>query len=300
MAKFGATLAKVARPRTLPSVDEVWAGVRAFAERRRVSGKPVHTLARYVGNIITHVDESKIQRHSAEGTKQTAHITRRHVEGVWQQLLEHGRAVTTGHDRVLTHALMLHALPQWIRYVDQRTIGLRGRELRLTLPLPSYAAEEISYDPRPGRSRGGEGPLHRALRLYIFEQPDEALANLRGGPWNVCGTEHVLETQDRIDVVVRDSDGNYTLIEVKPEIVSDTQWREIEDRLRPCAIAPFAQAAKYRAQWHMLYDTPIEHIRCVVAAPTIPITTLSRKMLKTHKVESVAVTLPPDRRPTSR
>jgi hypothetical protein len=270
--------------------------VRTFAERCKHDNRKLYTLARYVANTILDVDGEKIHRHSAEGRLQTADITRLHVERVWDELTNQRWSTTKGHPRVFTHALMLHALPQFIEQASPNTIRLRTGRVSATTPLATFA-QDAFYDPRPGRRGGGEGPHHRALRMYIFEDPDNALAGLAGGPWNVCATERVLETQDRIDVVLRDNDGQFTLIEVKPKLVSDKTYPQLGSALRPDVIAPFAQAAKYRSQWHILYDTPLDRIRCVVAAPEIPRETLSREMFRRHTVESVAVQLPADRVP---
>jgi hypothetical protein len=97
--------------------------------------------------------------------------------------------------------------------------------------------------------------------------------------------------------VLRDNDGQFTLIEVKPKLVSDQSYPQIGSALLPYAIAPFAQAGKYRSQWHILYNTPLDRIRCVVAAPEVPRETLSHEMLRRHGVESVAIQLPADRIP---
>ncbi len=287
--------------RRLPSGEDVWARIRTFAIQCKDDGRRLYTLQRFVPNIITSVSDSRIERYSAEGRTHTAHIDFGHVARVWNELRERGWSSTRGNSRVFTHALMLHALPTWIELAGPGTIRLRGGAKQSHVVLPSFAAEETIYDPRPrrsARSGGGEGPIHRAIRLYIFEEPDRALVDLPGGPWVVCRTEHTLETQDRIDVVLRDDSGNYVLLEVKPELVSDQQYSEIADEaLRAYAKAPFAQAAKYRSQWNILYGTPLERIRPVVAAPAIPAKTLVKQMRRMHDIESVAVALPPSRQP---
>jgi hypothetical protein len=293
-AREHATIANVVKPLQLPTADEVWATVREFAERCRDDNRNLYTLAKFVANTIVHVDAAEIRRHSAKGRSQTAHITRRHVEGVWDELTKQHWASTKGHDRKFTHALLLHALPKLIEQASPNTIRLRVGQSIASTPRPTFGYD-AGHDPRPGRRGGGEGPLHRALRLYIFENPDNALAGLAGGPWNICATERVLETQDRIDVVLRDNDGKFTLVEVKPKLVSDQSYPQLDSVLLPYAIAPFAQAAKYRTQWHMLYGTPIDRIRCVVAAPEVPRESLSTDMFHRYSVESVAVSLPADR-----
>lgn len=273
--------------KALPTADKVWAIVRNFAkEREHDETKKVPTLARGVGNTIVYVDEVRIRRRSDEGTAQTADIMRSHVEGVWQQLVKQKRASTKGHDRVFTHALMYAALPQYIVKIDGSTIGLNSS-------TPPACDPDYSW----GRGGGGEGPLHRALRLYILEDPNRALAHLEGGPWKEAKTEFPLATQDRIDVVLQDKKGQFTLIEVKPELVSDRKYRTLGGAQRRKAIAPFAQAAKYRTQWHILYGTPLEKIRCVVAAPAIPRKTLSVEMFDRFTIESIAIELPKNRKP---
>jgi len=81
-----------------------------------------------------------------------------------------------------------------------------------------------------------------------------------------------------VDVVLLDRDGNVLLVEVKPELFEDD-------------VAPWAQAAKYRALWSVVEDRPVREIRCVVAAPNVP-AGVSGRMLKRHNIEAVRVTSP--------
>jgi hypothetical protein len=172
-----ATIANVAK---LPQREQVWGMVCAFADRcKHDKRKNLYTLAKYVPNKILDVDldGEKIRRHSERGGPQTADITRLHVDRVWDELTKQGWSTTKGHPRVFTHALMLHALPQFIEQVSPNTIRLRSEPSSASVPLPAFA-RDVPYDPRPGRRSGGEGPLHRALRMYIFEEPDNALVGL--------------------------------------------------------------------------------------------------------------------------
>jgi hypothetical protein len=81
------------------------------------------------------------------------------------------------------------------------------------------------------------------------------------------------------------------LIEVKPELASDEKYEQSVGEDREHDRAPYAQAAKYRSQWQILRGMATRHLRCVVAAPQIPIK-LAAAMKNNHQIESVAVTLP--------
>jgi hypothetical protein len=279
--------------RELPSVEQVWQRIRDYAAYCKQHEVRLFTLQRFVANTITQVGDAVIERHSKEGTSQSAHIRRGDVERVWTELCTNPlhEASTKGDPRVFTHALMLAAMPRRIEERRSGVIGLVGH--RTPAPLPAFAAEEIDYSRRAGgrRGGGGEGPIHRGIRLHIHDDPNTALAGLPGGPWTSFATEYSLATQDRIDVVVRDREGRFVLIEVKPRLVSDREYEESEDFDRAIARAPYAQAAKYRAQWMILREIGSERLRCVVAAPEIP-GELARRMAKDHGVESVAVAVP--------
>ena len=286
--------------RALPSFDEIWSRVSDYARMCRDTGVKLYTLQRFVPNTIVDVHESSIERHSEAGRTQTAHIGRSDVERVWAQLRdnEDHAASTKGDPRVFTHALMLTAMPDLIEPRGTGVIGLVGLGPARFEPFVDFV-EDVDYGSRAaGEARvgrgggGGEGPIHRGLRIYIHENPNAALIGLTGGPWTSYATEYELATRDRIDVVVRDAEGRFVLIEVKPKLNTDEEYeRAKKNDDSEQARAPFAQAAKYREQWQVLRDTATRHLRCVVAAPAIP-AKLAETMAERHRIESVAVTLP--------
>lgn len=269
-----------------PDDEQVWQLVREFAQRCMLDERPLYTLSRGIENVIVEVDEFEIRRHSQAGSEQSAHIERHHVIEVWHELLEQGYSATRNKPRVFAHVLLQAAMPNCIEVQGNRLV-LHDVPARLD---PATAAAFLGY--RPARGGGGEGHRHRHIRLYIFESPNDALRGLAGGPFEAVATEFMLETQDRIDVVVRDAAGCVVLIEVKPALCNDATHEQLRsERQRAFARAPWAQAAKYRTQWQVLYGTPIEQLRCVVAAPHRP-ERLAAAMLAAHGIECVAVELP--------
>lgn len=265
--------------------------MRAFAEVCKAERRPLHTLSRGVENYIVEVGDEVIRRESSEGTKQTAHIGYAHVEQIWRELAEQGHSSTEGKSRVFALALIQAAMPDCIDALGNR-IYLRDVPCLLVESQTDAPADSRTRARLGGGRGGGEGELHRRIRLHVFERPNEALAGLEGGPWTALATERVLETQDRVDVVVQDARGRIVLIEVKPWVCSDELHATLtQPRDLALALAPYAQAAKYRAQWHVLYGTPLPELRCVVAAPAVP-TELGARILHEHGVESVAVELP--------
>lgn len=273
--------------RERPDDEQIWQLVREHAERCRIEQRPLYTLSRGVANLIVEVGEHRIRRESAEGTTQSAHIDRHHVLEVWHELLAQGYSATTGKPRVFAHVLLHDALPDCVHALGNRLVLYDMP----TPPRPAATREAwLGYRLGAGFG-GGEGALHRAIRLFIFESPDLALRDLAGGPFTSIATEYTLETRDRVDVVVRDAAGRTVLIEVKPWVCDDELYGQLRDERRiALARAPWAQALKYRTQWQVLYGTSLEQLRCVVAAPTRP-PRLAAAMQDSHGVESTAVCL---------
>jgi len=169
-----------------------------------------------------------------------------------------------------TPALMVAAMPDVLENLGDGEIGLRTH--------PKVRAEKKRRRRRASMAPGVEGDEHRRLRLFIHSDPDRALRRLTGAPWTPNSTEYVFATGDRADVLLRDCDGNFVLVEVKPA-------------LGPRDPAPFAQAAKYRTLMHILEGHELDAIRTVVAAPKIP-KGLAKRMLAEHGIEAVRVDLP--------
>lgn len=150
-------------------------------------------------------------------------------------------------------AFMLAALPEYLEYLGEGVVALR--ESPLAVETKEKRLERLQRPPG-GRGRGGEGEVHRGIKLAIHDRPNEILAPIGGGPFSAYATEFVFGTGDRVDVVLRDAAGNVLLVEVKSYIEDGD-------------IVPYAQVAKYRTLWHILEKMPLSAIRCLVASPTI-------------------------------
>jgi hypothetical protein len=276
------------RRRRLPSEDQVWGRVREFAERRADDGHPVPTLREGVVNTITAVHGARIERASEKGRTNKTPILRGEVLRVWRDLVEHGKT-RRARPNYFTLALLQAALADFIDDRGDGSIALRGRSVTSEPSRPFSYSEAVSLGRRASlsaRDRGAfelrESDAHWNIKHFIFTHPNQALAQLSGGPWTPSALELALRvpTSDRIDVIVKDSAGHRVLIEVKPKVGEKD-------------IGLYAQAAKYRAIWRVLHDMELDDVRCVLAAPKIPVK-IARHMAKRHRIESVAVKVPAD------
>jgi hypothetical protein len=256
--------------RKLPTADEAWAAVHAFATRCAAHARPVFTLQRTVRNIITDVGPTTIGRESAKGRTNKRKVTLGQVQRVWGALCNGQSWKDGGNILYFTPALMLAAMPEHLEDLGGGDIGLSAH--------PAVRKKKQERIAGLGHAAGGEGELHRALRLFIHRDPNSALKRIGGGPWTPFATEYVFGTGDRVDVYLRDRDGKFVLVEVKPHLETGDP-------------APFAQAAKYRTLMHILDGRDLDSIRTIVAAPKIP-KRLAKQMFDRHGVESVKVTLP--------
>lgn len=275
-----------ARRRGLPNEDEVWLRVRTFAEQRKQSQRPVLTLREGVSNRITDVKGARIERSSDEGRTNKTPIMRGEVLRVWRDLAAHGHT-RKPRPNYFTLALLLAAMSDLIDDLGDGTIALRGWAPTLGSSRRTFSYAERASIARTNRARDAnpnfelrESDVHWRIKHYIHRHPNEALAQLVGGPWTPAALELPLRvpTCDRIDVVVRSADGRYVLIEVKPRVAEGDQGL-------------YAQAAKYRAIWQVLHDLEPGGVRCVLAAPKIPVE-IARHMYERHEIESVEVKVP--------
>ncbi|MFQ5827868.1 MAG: endonuclease NucS domain-containing protein [Candidatus Methylomirabilia bacterium] len=164
---------------------------------------------------------------------------------------------------------MVKALPGVLEFVDG-TLMLRDH-------AQAKKGKERQATSSKGRA-GGESAEHKALKEYIFRQPDQALRMLRGLPFLPLETEHQFPTGDEVDVTLQDVHGRTMVVEVKPRIGKDD-------------IAAWGQAAKYRTLWAFFEDEDEGEVRAVVAAPRFPARVV-RQMYDKHKIESVVVPIP--------
>lgn len=273
--------------RSLPSEDEVWARVREFAEARAEDQHPVPTLREGVVNRIRDVVGARIERISDKGRTNDTPIMRGEVLRVWRDLATHGHT-RKARPNYFTLALLQAAMFDLIDNLGGGTIALHGHAPTPLTDTPySYAeAASIAHTSRARDGRANfvlrESDTHWRIKHYIHRHPNMALAKLSGGPWTSAALELSLRvpTSDRIDVVVKSANGRCVLIEVKP-------------RVEECDYGLYAQTAKYRAIWQVLHDLDGDAVRCVLAAPAIP-AALARHMYSRHRIESVAVRVPPD------
>ena len=276
------------RRRRLPTEEQVWALVREFAEQRSLDRRPVPTLQEGVVNRIRQVRGARIERESQNGRTNDTPIYRGEVLRVWRDLVEHGQT-RKPRPNYFTLALLQVALKDYIDDCGDGSIALRGRiptSDETTRPFSYAEAATLGRRARPHVARDGfelrESDAHWNIKHYIHKHPDDALVQLDGGPWTSSALELALPvpTKDRVDVIVKDSGGHRVLIEVKPRVGARD-------------IGLYAQAAKYRAIWRVLHDLPNDQVRCVLAAPEIP-AEIARHMYAQHRIESVAVDVPPD------
>jgi hypothetical protein len=276
------------RRRSLPSENEVWTRVRNFAEQRAADGRPVPTLTNGVVNTIKEVVGVRIIRESVKGRTNATPILRGEVLRVWRDLAANGET-RKARPNYFTLALLQAAMPDYINDLGDGSIALRGRMPSLagaSSPFSYAEAASLGRRSRAHEARSDfelrESDAHWNIKNYIHTYPNEALANLDGGPWTPSALELQLRvpTADRVDVIVKDAAGYRVLIEVKPRVGEHD-------------IGLYAQAAKYRAIWRVLHDMTADQVRCVLAAPKIP-TDIARHMYSRHRIESVAVHVPRD------
>ena len=104
---------------TLPTDEEIWERVRAFAADCKANNTPVHTLKKGVKNLITEVTETRIGRHSDDGRQDKAHtpISKREVIAQWHFLT--GKAPDPD-TLYFVPALMVAALPDLLEAPEGR------------------------------------------------------------------------------------------------------------------------------------------------------------------------------------
>jgi hypothetical protein len=254
----------------LPTSDEVWERVASFATECVKKKRPVYTVTRKVKNEITDVKEKSIGRISERGISNVSRVTKAMVEYLWAEILGEG---TGGQYLYFTKPLLLAAIPEVVEDMDGEIV------LRSDPQVIETKARRKTLAATDGRGwGGGEGEMHKAIKEFVFSDPDVALASLRTGPYQRVAMEYVFPTGDRVDVVLLDGSGNVLLVEVKPFVDGDD-------------LSPFAQAAKYRVLWSILRDRPVEEIRCLVAAPGIT-GPACKRMFDSHRIESVDIKIP--------
>lgn len=141
-----------------------------------------------------------------------------------------------------------------------------GRALR------TQSAGTVSGGRRGG---GGEGQLHAALKDLIRSDPTgtigEPMTFEAADLVEALGAEVRFVTGDRVDLLMRDANGNYVVIEVEPVI-------------GPTDHIGFHQAGKYRVLVAMDRAVPTDGVRAMVAATAID-PTLREHYASTYGIE---------------
>jgi hypothetical protein len=102
----------------------------------------------------------------------------------------------------------------------------------------------------PKYGPGGEGPVHKALKQYVADHP-EAVFGEQG--LEHVGTEVVMPSGDRIDILLRDQIGRYVAV-------------EIEVTQGPDQLDGLCQAVKYRHLACVLHKVDFEASRSALVA----------------------------------
>lgn len=97
---------------------------------------------------------------------------------------------------------------------------------------------------------GGEGPVHKALKEYVAANPEKALGEQ--GLEHV-GTEVIMPSGDKIDILLRDQLGRYVAV-------------EIEEAQGPGQLDGLCQAVKYRFLACVAYEADFEASRSALVA----------------------------------
>ena len=103
-----------------------------------------------------------------------------------------------------------------------------------------------------GRGGGGEGEKHRALKKYLAGNP-----SLLGPGLKLCEVEYTFDSNDRVDILLKDSAGKPITVEVETHIPSGNYvgvW----------------QAVKYKHLAAVESGLRCEQVRSILAAPEIP------------------------------
>ncbi len=258
------------------TADAVWTKVQAFATQAHKKRRPVYTLQRRVRNFITDVKARSIGRESDEGNTNSSRVTYSMITRIWDRLRTHGHTATPEAVLYFAPALLQAALPELIEYLGDGELGLRGDPRAMA--KKDQRGTRGSRRGGGSRGGGGEGELHERIKKWIYENPSAAMTKLGRGEWRSEAIEYRFLSGDTVDLVLRDPDGRFVMVEVEPQLQPD-------DKI------PWAQAAKYKTLWSILEGVPPPDIRSVVAAPALPLG-MARKMRDRHGIEALAVALP--------
>ncbi len=251
------------------------------------TGTPIYTLTRSVRNIITDVTDTRISRRSDAGRSEVhTAVTRSMIERLWEALLRDG------------HTRNVKALYSPTRSSSARFLASGSRSPTFTLVIADSVEANRIFDPAArevpglvkvpplergyGNGGGGEGEIHAALKAKVKSDPvtavGERLTYLSEDLTDRLGDETSFITGDRVDLLMKDEQGNYVVIGVEPAI-------------GPTDHVGFHQAAKYWVLVAVSKGIDLERVRRMVVATTIN-TNLRNHYRDRYGIESVEVSLP--------
>lgn len=289
-SEWDAIADRLPAPGALPprTAANVWLELQHRARQWMAAGTPVYTLKRNVRNFITGVTDSKIERRSDEGRAgEHAPVTRKMIEKLWSALERDGetRSVNTLY---LALALLQRAIPG-VGFEESPTLSLVFADKEEANRVFDPAAQEVPVlvaIPPTGAGRGpgggGEGAVHAALKAKVKNDPvaavGERLTFLSEDLTERLGDEISFVTGDRVDLLMKDEQGNYVVIEVEPAI-------------GPADHVGFHQAAKYWVLVAVSKGIDLARVRRMVVATSID-TALRDHYGNRYGIESVEVSLP--------
>lgn len=139
-------------------------------------------------------------------------------------------------------------------------------------PAPQDVLTKAASAPHRGHGSGGEGPVHKALKLSVAGDPAKVLGEegLR-----CVRVEAPFATNDRVDLILQDRYGRYVMV-------------EIEVDCGPEEMAGPLQCMKYRAMWSYLENRPLEEVRTMLVAHSMD----RSLMLKARSADIECVIVP--------
>ena len=269
--------------------DNVWREVQHRAKRWQEAGVPVYTLKENVRNEIIGVTENAIQRRSDRGRSQhQTEVRKKQIANVWEALVRDGHTQNVrGSALRLAYALVQRAIPGVGFNPAPYSLEFTDR-VEACRTFDDATPEVPGLEQRPPASRGGntggggEGPIHAALKARIKADPvgtiGERLTWISEDLTERLGDEIAFITGDRVDLLMKDEDGNYVVIEVEPQI-------------GPGDHIGFHQAAKYWVLVALAKGIALERVRRMVAATSID-SALRSRYRRLYGIESFEVPVP--------
>ncbi len=138
--------------------------------------------------------------------------------------------------------------------IEEKTYRSLVEEFKRNRPSGKAPPRKSRFvPPRPGHGKGGEGPVHKALKKAVYSKPSDVL-NLSG--LKGLHLEYQFETGDRADVVLEDFEGRYITVEVEEAVSLDN-------------ITGVLQAIKYRYMFAVKCRRLNEEVRAFLVAHEI-------------------------------